>query len=96
VHVVLSGTREVERGCEECCPGLLAVVSRRCCHGGCALGQSSADGALSGFVVDATGGALVGAVVQVQNLANGLTAVAKTEGRVRLVPRILSRSRRPM
>jgi hypothetical protein len=84
-----AGVRNVVRACLLWCLAAAAM-------GGCALGQSSADGALSGFVVDATGGALVGAVVQVQNLANGLTAVAKTEGRVRLVPRILSRSRRPM
>ncbi len=49
--------------------------------GACAWGQSSVDGAVSGFVVDATGAALVGAVVQVENVANGFVAVAKTVGR---------------
>ena len=33
----------------------------------CAWGQTAVDGAISGFVVDASGAALVGAVVQVQN-----------------------------
>ena len=39
------------------------------------------DGAISGFVVDAGGAALVGAVVQVQNIANGATNRATTEGK---------------
>jgi Carboxypeptidase regulatory-like domain/TonB dependent receptor len=39
----------------------------------CAWGQTSVDGAIGGFVVDASGAALVGAVVQVQNIANGTT-----------------------
>jgi Carboxypeptidase regulatory-like domain len=69
-----AGVRNVVRACLLWCSAAAAV-------GGCAWGQSSADGAVSGFVVDATGGALVGAVVQVQSLADGLTAVAKTEGK---------------
>ncbi|WP_433974909.1 TonB-dependent receptor [Tunturiibacter lichenicola] len=46
-----------------------------------AQGQTSVDGAVSGFVIDAGGAALVGAVVQVQNLATGLTTNAVTEAR---------------
>jgi hypothetical protein len=72
--MVSAGVRNVVRACLLWCSAAAAV-------GGCAWGQSSVDGAVSGFVVDATGAALVGAVVQVQNLANGLTAVATTEGK---------------
>jgi hypothetical protein len=36
-------------------------------------GQTSVDGAVSGFVVDATGAALAGAVVQVEHVADGTT-----------------------
>jgi hypothetical protein len=39
------------------------------------------DGAVSGFVVDAGGAALVGAVVQVQNVADGTMNRATTEGK---------------
>ncbi len=46
-----------------------------------AWGQTAVDGAISGFVVDAGGAALVGAVVQVQNIANGATNRATTEGK---------------
>jgi hypothetical protein len=46
-----------------------------------ARGQSSVDGAISGFVVDAGGPALVGAVVQVQNVADGTMTRATTEGK---------------
>ena len=49
--------------------------------GTCAWGQSSVDGEIGGFVVDSSGAALVGAVVQVQNLANGSVAVARTVGK---------------
>jgi len=56
-----------------CC--VAAIVAVR------AQGQTAVDGAISGFVVDATGAALVGALVQVQNLANGLTTQATTEGK---------------
>src|ERR1700737_4462690 len=47
----------------------------------CAWGQSAVDGAISGFVVDAGGAALVGAVVQVQNVADGTMTRATTEGK---------------
>ncbi|WP_158942147.1 TonB-dependent receptor [Granulicella sp. S190] len=48
---------------------------------GCAWGQTSVDGAINGYVVDATGSALVGAEVQVREIANGLTASVKTGSR---------------
>jgi Carboxypeptidase regulatory-like domain/TonB dependent receptor len=70
------------------CAGVRNVVRAWllwCCAaavlGACAWGQSSVDGAVSGFVADATGAALVGAVVQVENVANGFVAVAKTVGK---------------
>lgn len=44
----------------------------------CAWGQTSVDGAISGFVVDGAGAALVGALVQVQNVANGTANRATT------------------
>ncbi|WP_353070097.1 TonB-dependent receptor [Tunturibacter empetritectus] len=69
-----AGVRNVVRACLLWCSAAAAV-------GACAWGQTPVDGEVSGFVVDATGAGLKGAVVQVQNLANGLTAVAKTEGR---------------
>ena len=47
----------------------------------CAWGQTAVDGAISGFVVDAGGAALVGAVVQVQNVANGTMDRVTTEGK---------------
>ncbi|HSY69072.1 MAG TPA: TonB-dependent receptor [Edaphobacter sp.] len=47
----------------------------------CALGQTAVDGAISGFVVDAGGAALTGAVVQVQNVANGTTTRMTTGGK---------------
>jgi hypothetical protein len=46
----------------------------------CAWWQSAVDGAIGGFVVD--GAALVGAVVQVQNVADGTMTRATTEGKV--------------
>ena len=46
-----------------------------------AWGQTSVDGAIDGFVVDAGGAALVGAVVQVQNVANGTTNRTTTENK---------------
>jgi Carboxypeptidase regulatory-like domain/TonB dependent receptor len=46
----------------------------------CALGQTAVDGAIGGFVVDAGGAALTGAVVQVQNAANGTTTRITTGG----------------
>lgn len=56
-----------------CCTAAIAVARSQA--------QTSVDGAVSGYVVDASGAALVGAVVQVQNLANGLTNNATTEAR---------------
>ena len=47
----------------------------------CAWGQSAVDGAISGFVVDAGGAALVGAMVQVQNVAVGTVNRATTGGK---------------
>ncbi len=46
-----------------------------------AWGQTAVDGAISGFVVDAGGAALAGAVVQVQNVANGTMNRVTTEGK---------------
>ena len=69
-----AGVRNVVRACLLWC-GTAAAL------GGCAWAQTAVDGEVTGFVVDATGAALKGAVVQVQNLANGLTAVAKTESK---------------
>src|SRR5271154_6355189 len=46
--------------------------------GACARAQTAVDGAIGGFVVDASGAALVGAVVQVENVANGATIRATT------------------
>ena len=46
-----------------------------------AWGQTAVDGAISGFVVDAGGAALAGAVVQVQNVANGTMDRVMTEGK---------------
>src|SRR5258705_3973835 len=47
----------------------------------CAWGQSAVDGAIGGFVVDGGGAALVGAVVQVQNVADGTMTRATTESK---------------
>jgi hypothetical protein len=47
----------------------------------CARGQTSVDGALGGFVVDASGRALVGAAVQVQSLDDGTVSHATTASR---------------
>src|ERR1700748_1571756 len=47
----------------------------------CAWGQTAVDGAISGFVVDASGRALAGAVVQVQSVATGTTERVTTEGK---------------
>ena len=47
----------------------------------CAWGQTAVDGAIGGFVVDAGGRALPGAVVQVQSVASGTTARMTTGGR---------------
>ena len=49
--------------------------------GPCALGQTAVDGAISGFVVDAGGLALPGAVIQVRSVASGTTARMTTGGK---------------
>jgi hypothetical protein len=54
-----------------CCCGLETRV----------WGQSSVDGAIGGFVVDGSGAALVGAVVQVQSIADGTMTRATTESK---------------
>ena len=46
-----------------------------------AWGQSAVDGAISGFVVDGGGAALVGAMVEVENVADGTTTRATTGGK---------------
>jgi len=56
--------RKIFRACLLWCSVAAAVEAR-------AWGQTAVDGAISGFVVDAGGSALVGATVQVQNAANG-------------------------
>src|SRR5271168_4440469 len=47
----------------------------------CAWGQSAVDGAISGFVVDASGAALAGAIVRVEDVATGFESSAKTGSR---------------
>ncbi len=47
----------------------------------CAWGQTSVDGAIGGFVVDARGAALVGATVEVEDLAGGILNHATTASR---------------
>ena len=78
----MSGTREVWRVCKKDCLGLLSLW---CCAAAavetCAWGQTAVDGAIGGFVVDAGGRALPGAVVQVQSVASGTTARMTTGGR---------------
>src|ERR1700753_1898865 len=44
----------------------------------CAWGQTSVDGAISGFVVDVRGAALAGAAVRVESLADGTSSNAAT------------------
>src|SRR5258708_3517749 len=46
-----------------------------------AWAQSAVDGAISGFVVDGGGAALVGAVVQVENATDGTMTRATTGGK---------------
>jgi carboxypeptidase family protein len=51
--------------------------------------QTSVDGAISGFVVDASGAALAGADVRVQRISTGLEIAAKTGSKGEfLVPRV--------
>jgi Carboxypeptidase regulatory-like domain/TonB dependent receptor len=55
--------------------GVAASVDAR------AWAQTAVDGAIGGFVVDAGGAALVGAAVQVKNVANGIISRVRTEGK---------------
>jgi hypothetical protein len=55
--------RKIFRACLLWCCAAATVETR-------AWGQSAVDGAIGGFVVDGSGAALVGAVVQVQNVAD--------------------------
>jgi hypothetical protein len=56
---------------------------------GRAWAQTSVDGAISGFVVDASGAALVGATVQVRQVSTGWVSGAKTGSKGEfLVPRV--------
>ena len=66
--------RKIVWACLLCCCATATV-------GTCALGQTAVDGAISGFVVDAGGAALTGAVVQVQNVASGTTVRVATGGK---------------
>ena len=71
-----AAVRKILRACLLwCCVAAAAAT--------CARGQTSVDGAISGFVVDARGAALVGATVQVANLAdrtsNDTTTASKGE-----------------
>src|SRR3984885_2920529 len=66
--------RKIVRACLLWCCAAATVET-------CAWGQTAVDGAISGFVVDAGGAALVGAVVQVQNVADGTMNHATTEGK---------------
>jgi Carboxypeptidase regulatory-like domain/TonB dependent receptor len=63
--------RKIVRACLLWCCAAATVAT-------CARGQTSVDGAIAGFVVDAIGAALVGAAVQVQNLADGTISHATT------------------
>ena len=56
-----------------------AVVLRRCDHPHLRARPDRRDGAISGFVVDTSGAALSGAVVQVRNTADGTTRRATTQ-----------------
>jgi hypothetical protein len=76
------------RGRVRVCAGLrlgswawLLWVGAAAIGGALAWGQSAVDGAVSGFVVDAGGAALVSADVEVENVANGLTSRATTDGK---------------
>ncbi len=66
--------RKIVRACLLWCCAAATVET-------CAWGQSSVDGAISGFVVDGSGAALVGAVVQVQNVADGTMNRGTTGGK---------------
>jgi Carboxypeptidase regulatory-like domain/TonB dependent receptor len=66
--------RKIVRACLLWCCAAATVET-------CAWGQSSVDGAIGGFVVDASGAALIGAVVQVQSIADGTMTRTTTEGK---------------
>ena len=66
--------RKIVRACLLWCCAAATVEA-------CAWAQTAVDGAISGFVVDAGGAALVGAVVDVHNLATEATSRATTEGK---------------
>ena len=66
--------RKIVRACLLWCCAAATVTM-------CAWGQTAVDGAISGFVVDAGGAALVGAVVQVQNVADGTMSRVTTESK---------------
>src|SRR5580704_4921027 len=66
--------RKIVRACLLWC-GVAATADT------CAWGQTAVDGAISGFVVDASGAALVGAAVQVQNVSDGTMNRATTESK---------------
>jgi hypothetical protein len=66
--------RKIVRACLLWCCVAATIEAR-------AWGQSAVDGAISGFVVDGGGAALVGAVVQVQNVADGTMTRATSGGK---------------
>jgi hypothetical protein len=66
--------RKIVRACLLWC-GVAATADT------CAWGQTAVDGAISGFVMDASGAALVGAAVQVQNVADGTMNRVATESK---------------
>src|ERR1700730_12799425 len=65
--------RKIVRACLLWCCSAATVET-------CAWGQSAVDGAISGFVVDAGGAGLVGAVGQVQKGTDGTMTRATAEG----------------
>ena len=65
---------KIVRACLLWCSAAAAVAS-------CAWGQTSVDGAISGFVVDPGGAALAGAQVEIKNVANGTTSHLKTQSK---------------
>src|SRR5258708_27569903 len=66
--------RKIVRACLLWCCAAAIVEGR-------AWGQSAVEGGIGGFVVDGSGAALVGAVVQVQNVADGTMTRATTGGK---------------
>src|SRR5258708_28434087 len=70
--------RKIVRACLWWCCVAATVETR-------AWGQTAVDGAISGFVVDAGGAALVGAVVRVENVVDGRMAGGRREGKGELL-----------